>query len=396
MIGFDEACGRLFAVARPLGVETVPLEDAWNRVLAAPVTAARSAPSAAVSAMDGYAIRDADIRVGGTRLKVVGEVFAGPKGHELPLKPGSCVRIFTGARLPAGASRVVIQERVERDAQHIRFDACPGEARHVRAEGSDFRAGDTLLAPGTLLSPKALVTAAAADRDTVDVYRKPRVAVLCTGDELVSPGQAGLSPHAVPESVSFGVGALVREWGGDLVGRRRLPDDPSQLQQAADAALDAADLVVVIGGASVGERDYSKAMFAPFGLSFIFDKVAIKPGKPVWAGQARGRIVIGLPGNPSAAMVTARLFLVPLLAGLGGRSPAGALTWRTAASRCDLPRGDRRDGFLRGRHVGAEVQLLADQDSSLQKQLAAADILVRRRPGVEPLAWGEAVEVLDF
>jgi molybdopterin molybdotransferase len=396
MIGFDDACRRVAAIAAPLGVETVVLDLAWNRVLAAPVVARRAAPEAAVSAMDGYAVRDADLAAGHTRLRIMGESFAGSASGGRPLEAGACVRIFTGAPMPPGADRVVMQEIVRRDGEAVLLAERPPAARHVRAAGSDFASGEVLLDVATPLTPQALVAAAAPDRDTVQVYQRPRVAVLSTGDELVAPGGPVHSPGTIPESVSFGVAALARTWGGEVVCRQRLRDDLPSLGRAAGAALDEAQVVVVTGGASVGERDYSKAMFEPLGLRFEFEKVAIKPGKPVWVGRVGERIVIGLPGNPSAAMVTARLFLAPLLAGLAGRPAQDALAWRTAALAAPLGACGERDCFHRGRTTVDGVRPVGNQDSSAQKTLATADLLIRRRPESRALAAGELAEVLAF
>lgn len=396
MITFDEACRRIAQIARPLGTETVPLERAWNRVLAEPVVAARMAPCAPVSAMDGYAVRDADIRAGANRLRVVGEAFAGPGRHDQSLGPGECIRIFTGAQLPPGANRVLLQENVRAIAGEVCFEGSLGDARHVRAAGSDFAPGDVLIELGALLAPQTLVTAAAAGCDTLQVFRRPRVAILSTGDELVSPGCAANTPGAVPESVSFGVSGLVQAWGGEVVERRRLGDDLAALRLAAGAALDGADVVVTTGGASLGERDYSKAMFAPFGLTCVFEKIAIKPGKPVWLGRVGDRIVVGLPGNPSAAMVTARLVLAPLLAGLSGRAPASALAWRTATLGDGLSAGCDRETFLRARTGLEGVRALGSQDSSAQKGLAATELLIRRPAQAAALNAGAEVDILAF
>ncbi|WP_332766860.1 molybdopterin molybdotransferase MoeA [Phenylobacterium sp.] len=396
MIGFDEACRRVVAIAAPLGAERIALDLAWNRVLAAPVIARRSAPETAVSAMDGYAVREADLAAGPTRLRLVGTSFAGSPHGGPQLEAGACVRIFTGAPMPAGADRVVVQEVVQREGEAVMFAERPSPARHVRAAGSDFAAGEALLKTGTRLTPQALVAVAAADLDTVEVFVRPRVAVLSTGDELVEPGQAANPPGTIPESVSFGVAALARAWGGEVVCRQRLRDDLPSLVRAAGLALDTADVIVVTGGASVGERDFSKAMFQELGLRLEFEKVAIKPGKPVWVGRVGARIVVGLPGNPSAAMVTARLFLAPILAGLGGARPEEALAWRAAALASPLGACGDRDCFHRGRSTFDGVRSVGNQDSSAQKDLAMADLLIRGRPAARPLAAGELVEVLVF
>ena len=395
MLSFDDACEALAYVARPLGTEFVGLDAACGRVLAADLVARRTAPEAATSAMDGYAVRDCDVAAGPARLRIVGESFAGPKAFGRPLDPGDCVRIFTGARLPPGADRVVIQESVERDGNAVLVAEAPA-ARHVRAAGSDFSRGEILLDAGCLITPNALVTAAAADYETLEVYRRPRVRILSTGDELAEPGFASNTPGRIPESISFGVAALTRAWGGEVVGRQRLGDDLSVLRPAAGLALNDCHIVVVTGGASVGERDHARAMFAPFGLTPIFTKVAMKPGKPIWIGAVGERIVLGLPGNPSAAMVTARLFLAPLLAGMTGRPAREALCWRAAPLAAPLASCSDRESFHRARSDPDGVRPIRNQDSSAQKDLAVADLLIRRRAGARPLERGDVVEVLAF
>ncbi|HKR24801.1 MAG TPA: molybdopterin molybdotransferase MoeA, partial [Allosphingosinicella sp.] len=320
MIGFDEALALIVAAAKPLGTEIVQLGEAKGRVLAKPVTALVDSPPWDVSAMDGYAVRDADLP---GRLTLAGESRPGPAGPPT-LGAGQCVRIFTGAPIPAGADRVVMQEDVRRDGDAAIFGA-PGDAHHVRRLGSDFRRQDRLLEPGRLVDARALVAIAAADREIVDVYRRPKLALFATGDELVEPGMA-MEPGAIPDSASVGVMALGEDWGAACIGRWRLRDE-LPMPQFAVAATQEADLIVVTGGASVGERDFAKAMFEDHGLELIFSTVAIKPGKPAWFGRAAGRLVLGLPGNPTSAMVTARLFLAALLAGMSGRDPAAAGAW---------------------------------------------------------------------
>lgn len=396
MIDFEEACRRVAAVATPVGTEATVLDMASDRILASPVIARRSAPAVEVSAMDGYAVRDADLGMVPTRLRIVGELFAGSTPTEAPLAVGGCVRIFTGAPMPPGADRVVMQEAGRRDGQTVLLAERPPQARHVRAAGSDFASGEVLLDAGTRLTPMALVAAAAADVETVQTYIRPRVAILCTGDELVAPGRAADAPGTIPESVSFGVAAMIRAWGGEVVGRLRLPDDLPTLVRAAGVTLDDAHLVVVTGGASVGERDFSKTMFQTLGLRLEFEKVAIKPGKPVWLGCVGDRIVVGLPGNPSAAMVTARLFLAPLLAGMTGRQPDEALSWRTSPLLAPLAACGDRECFHRGRSGRDGVRPIGNQDSSAQKDLALADLLIRRRADARALSAGDLVEVLAF
>jgi molybdopterin molybdotransferase len=390
MISFDEAIRRVTDVARPIGRESVPIALAAGRVLAAPVVARVDSPPAHCSAMDGYAVREADLP---GRLRLIGESFAGG-GFDGALEPGTCVRIFTGAPVPAGADLVVIQEVAVRDGEFVTIAELPGPARHIRPRGSDFRTGDLLLGAGRRLDPRALVAAAGADVAEVETWRRPALLVLGTGDELAPPGEARGRPGAIPESVSFGVAALAEIWGGRSLASRRLSDDLPAMEQAAGEALEQADLVVVTGGASVGEKDHAKAMFAPHGLDLIFSKVAIKPGKPVWLGRAGSTLVLGLPGNPTSAMVTARLLLAPLVAGLAGR--AGALRWRKLPLAEPLPACGDRETFHRARLLAKGAVPLANQDSSAQKSLAEADLLLRSRPHDPPRQAGEEIEALDF
>lgn len=390
MIAFDEALRLIEENASPLGREAVALADAAERVLAAPVRAMIDSPPANCSSMDGYAVRDADLP---GPLRLIGEAFAG-QGFEGVLEPGTCVRIFTGAPVPAGADRVVIQEIVVRDGDSAALAQPAGDARHIRAHGSDFRAGEVLLDAGRRLDPRALVAAAGADVGEVEVWREPALLVLGTGDELAPPGEARNQPGTIPDSVSCAVAALARRWGARALGAHRLPDDLPALERAADEALSRADLIVVTGGASVGERDFAKAMFEAHGLELIFSKVAIKPGKPVWLGRARGRLVIGLPGNPTSALVTARLLLVPLVARLAGRE--GALLWRRLALAGPVPACDERETFHRARSEGDGARPVGNQDSSAQRALAAADLLLRSRPHDPARAPGEEIEALDF
>lgn len=395
MIDFDTAAALILDAARPLEAETVTLDAAGERVLAADLRARGDAPRTAVSAMDGYAMRDADLAGLPVRLTIAEVAFAG-RADVPTLPPNSCARIFTGGPVPLGADRVVVQEIVGRDGDDALFDIPPGEGRHIRAAGSDFRAGEVLLPAGTVLGFRAMVAAAGADVASVSVVRRPRVVILGTGDELAEPGQALETPGSIPESVSFGVAALARQYGAEIIARRRLADTPATLEAAARQALEDGDLIVVTGGASVGEKDFARAMFAPFGLELIFSKVAIKPGKPVWFGRARGRWILGLPGNPTSAIVTARLFLAPLIAGLAGHDPAALLNWRDMPLSTPLkPCGDR-ETFERGRRVEGGVAVLNTQDSGSQKALATADVLIRRHPGAPGLAAGEAATILDF
>jgi len=395
MISFDAALACVRAAAQPIGTECVAVYEAAGRVLAAPIVAKLAAPRCDVSAMDGYALQEADLGKLPSRLSVIGESFAG-RGWGGALEPSQCVRIFTGAPVPTGADRVVIQENVRRDSDVAVVDQHPGNARHIRKRGSDFEAGEQLLPAGRFLDSRAIVAAAGADLATLEVFARPRLFILATGDELAEPGTAAKRADAVPESVSLGIAAMASDAGANVVGRQRLADDLGAMEQAAARATEFADLVIVTGGASVGEKDFAKPMFEPLGMELLFSKVSIKPGKPVWFGRVGRALVMGLPGNPTSALVTARLFMTPLLASMSGRDPAEVLRWRTATLASSLNECGERETFHRGRQAGDKVDILTFQDSSAQRALADADVLVRQRANTPPVAAGGLVEVIDF
>lgn len=394
MIGFEEALAGVKAAAHPLGSERVPFGQASGQVLAEPVIARFGMPRTNVSAMDGYAVRERDLGDLPFSLPVAGESAAGaPPGQVLP--EGAAFRIFTGAPVPEGADRVIIQENTERDAGRVTFVRPHGDGRNIRTAGADFQAGDVLVPAGVKLDWRALTTAAAADQAELCVYRRPRVVILATGDELAAPGEAQARAGAIPESVSPGIAAFVSEQGGLLVRRERLPDEPEVMAKAAARALEEADLVIMIGGASVGERDFSRSVFSS-APDYVFPKVAIKPGKPVWLAHVGERLVMGLPGNPTSALVTARLFLAPLLQGLGGGDVAKAVTFKQGICADPLPACGDRETFLRARQAEHGLILADSQDSSSQRSLAVSDALIRRRPGAGAEPAGAMVTFMVF
>jgi molybdopterin molybdotransferase len=394
MIAFDEAIRLMVQAVSPLGTEVVALGDASGRVLAEPLFARCDAPRHAVSSMDGYAVAHADARTGAV-LRVVGESRPGGR-FPGTVCSGEAVRIFTGAPMPAGSDRCIIQEDVERDGDVIRVAGPRGPQVFVRNAGSDFAAGDLLLRPGTRLTARSMIAAAAADVCSMKVGLRPRVAVIGTGDELAEPGTAHQHDHAIPDSVTYGVAAMARSAGASMVSRSTVPDDLSSLTVRAAEALAEADLVIVTGGASVGERDFAKPMFAAHGLDLVFSKVAIKPGKPVWFGRSRGAWVLGLPGNPTSAMVTARLFMVPVLASLQGQSANEVLRWRTMRMAAPLPDTGDRETFFRASWDSLGLTPLPDQDSGSQLALAEADWLIRCPAGQVGLAADQLVSALHF
>lgn len=395
LISFDEAVRRITCFAKPVGSENVCLNQAGGRVLASAVIASRCVPPAAVSAMDGYAVRDADLQNAPTHLNIIGKSFAGT-GFSGLMRKGECVRIFTGAPVPHGADRVVIQENVISKGDKAFFSEPPVGRNHVREAGSDFTKNAIVIPAGRLLKPQHLIAAAAANFDKLKVQRRPRVHILCCGDELVPAGTRTISEEQMPESISFGVSALVHHWGADVTGYSLLPDDLSILEAAALSALQTSDLIVIIGGASVGERDYAKPAFARCGMQTIFNKVAIKPGKPVWLGNIGTTPILGLPGNPASALVTARLLLAPLIAGMSGRNPSTALVWHPSHFDGLVDGCSDRDFFIRAYSTQTGVRPLKSQGSADQKSLADADILVRIPPGTAIVSTPSIVEALEL
>lgn len=394
MITYAEALGLMLDAVSTQGSESVRLEDAAERYLAMTVTAAIDAPRCDVSAMDGYAVRLLDAQNGGW-LEIIGEAAAGvPFAGDI--ESGQAVRIFTGAHVPHGADCVVIQEEALREGDRIRCKERFGPSRHIRAKGSDFEAGANLLEAGTRLSPTAMVALAGSDRARVEVARRPTVSVIATGDELVAPGEAARTKSSIPESGSFGVAAMAVQGGASLVGKYSGADDLGVLEGLAKDAMERSDLVIVIGGASVGDRDFAKQMFEQFDLSLMFSKVAIKPGKPVWFGTADGKHVLGLPGNPSSAMVTARLFLAPLLVAMQGGNGYASVASSSQVMATDLPPSGMRETFVRARLDEDGLRAVINQESGAQAPLASSDWLIRRAPGDHGIPAGESVPAIPF
>ena len=391
----EEARRRVLAGVAPLGRETVPLAESLGRALAEPITAQRPQPPFDASAMDGWAIRRSDYRAG-ERFVIVGESAAGKafSGH---LGARQAVRIFTGAPVPSGADLVILQEEANRDGDAVWFEAGPEPKANVRAEGGDFRAGDHLLDSGVVIDPWRLSLIAASGLSHVAVARRPRVAILATGDELAPPGGAP-RPDQIFESGSYSLAALVQSWGGQAVRLSAQGDDIQAI--AAAIAPVQADLIVTVGGASVGDHDLVKPALRTLGLELVVETVAVRPGKPTWSGSlADGRRVLGLPGNPASALVCAELFLRPLLAAFTGVDPEIRL--RPACLAEPLPAGGPREHWMRaalstdpdGRML---VTPFPDQDSSLVGVFARADALLRRRAGTPAAAKGDIVDVLPL
>jgi len=388
------ARAEILSAIRPQPSEPVAIEAASGRTLAEPVVAARAQPPFRAAAMDGYGIRSADLGAG--PLTVLGEAAAGRSYAGAPLRAGGAVRIFTGAAVPAGVELVVPQERARREGATVWLDAVAHPRSNIRESGVDFVAGEVLVHRGVRLNARHIALLAASGAAVVPVTRRPRVAVLATGDELVGPGTIAAADQ-IFDSVSFGAGAAVGEWGGEALRLATPPDSEVAIAAPAAGALRQADLLVVIGGASVGDYDVVKQALAPLGLALAIERIAIRPGRPTWFGRAAGKPVLGLPGNPAAALVCAYLFLRPLLAALLGReaqedAASALLEGEVAASganECYL-----RAVAARGEDQRLRVRPCLNQDTSLLSVFAAANTLIKRPAGAPAAASGEPVEVL--
>ena len=391
LLPVEEARARMLAEIRPLPAETVTIAEATGRVLAEDVTAVRDQPPFAASAMDGWAVRSADAP---GRLRIVGESAAG-HGFGGTVQAGEAVRIFTGAAVPAGCDAVVIQEDAERDGETVTVPAvAPGH--HIRPAGGDFKAGAALLARGMRIDPWRLSLAAAAGRAEVSVGRRPRVALFSTGEEIVeAPVEPG--PFQIYDSGSRALAALVTGWGAEVRRAKPVRDD---LEATIQALRDAdGDLVVTVGGASVGDHDLVRAAAQALGLDLKVASVNVRPGKPTFFGVlADGRRLLGLPGNPASALVCAELFLGPIVAAYQGAGPA--LRMIGARLETPLPANGPREHWMRARVSFGGGFVTArpyrDQDSSLVSVFAVSDALLKRPPGAPPAAEGDVVEVLPL
>ena len=390
MITVDAALDHLFALVRPLEAETVPLTAAAGRVLAREAVAQRDQPPFAASAMDGYALRRAEA-VPGARFTVIGEAAAGHR-HDGTVGPGEAVRIFTGAPVPDGADTVVIQEDVTRTGDTITITAAQGDNPHIRPRGCDFSAGGRLQAPRTL-SPSDVALLASMNIAEVVVTRKPRVALLSTGDELVMPGDTP-APDQIIASNTFGLKALLEASGAEA---RILPiaRDTRPALRAAFALAGSADLVVTIGGASVGDHDLVAQVAEELGVARSFYKVAMRPGKPLMAGRMGDAAMVGLPGNPVSAMVCGHVFLRPMIGAMLGRGAAPSPRL-TAHLGQDLPAGGPREHYMRAHVDGGLITPAGNQDSALLGVLADANALLIRPANDAPRAAGRPADYLPI
>lgn len=392
MISVEEAQARVCGNIQTLRHEAVGLMDAAGRVLAGPIVARRSQPPAAVSAMDGYAVRGADVARVPVTLTMIGAVPAGGM-FEGMVGPGECTRIFTGAPLPAGADTVVIQEDTTADGNRITINEEEDAGGNVRAAGLDFGEGDARLKAGTLLSPRMLALAAAMNHPWLNVIRRPRVAILATGDEIVFPGEP-IGPSQIVASTSTSLAGFVAAHGGEPVLLGVARDTVESLREAAAAARDA-DVLVTIGGASVGEHDLVQTALKQEGLEVDFWKIAMRPGKPLMVGKLGKSQVLGLPGNPVSSLVCAILFLRPLLFALQGRA-GGVPAPVMMPVGAPLPANGVRQDYMRARFKDGSPVPFQVQDSSMLTALAEADGLIVRPPNAPATTPNEVVPVLPL
>ena len=397
LLPVDEARARVMAAFSALPAEQVSVADALGRVLAEDVRARVTQPPAAVSAMDGYAVRAADVAAPPATLTVIGEAPAGG-ACDAVVGAGQAVRIFTGGPLPDGADAIVIQEDTEAGDGVVTVKAAVAEGNYIRPAGLDFTAGDVGLAAGRRITARDVGLAAAMNVPWLAVHRRPRVALLATGDEIVRPGDP-IGPNQIVSSNTLALAALVKEAGGDATDLGIARDNEDSLRRMA-AGAERADVLVTSGGASVGDHDLVQAVLGKAGLELDFWRIAMRPGKPLLFGRIRGTPLIGVPGNPVSSLVCGLLFLKPAIDVMLGLA-ATTTPAETALLGRDLGANDQRQDYLRARlERRDDGELVATpfekQDSAMLSSLVAAGCLVVRAPHAPPAEAGARVEIVRF
>jgi molybdopterin molybdotransferase len=393
MLSVAAARAQILAPLTPVAAETVGLANAHGRVTAAPILARLTQPPANVSAMDGFALRAADAPLG-AKLRLIGQA---PAGHPFAgaIGPGEAVRLFTGSFVPAGADTVLIQEDATLDGETLTVTEAPGPAKNIRRAGQDFAAGDVLVPAGKRLTARDIGLAAAGNHPWLSVHRRPRIAILATGDEIFLPGDA-LPEGGIISSNAHALAAFITAAGGEPIILPIARDDLAAIAAGADAAR-GADFFVTTGGASVGDHDLVQPALVSRGLKLKFWKIAMRPGKPLIYGALGDMPVLGLPGNPVSAFVCALLFLRPaieILAGLPAAPPATEPAILGAA----LKPNDQREDFLRATLTRDAAGWVATpfpvQDSGMLRTLAQADALIQRPPHDPAHAAGAPIQII--
>ncbi|OQW56986.1 MAG: molybdopterin molybdenumtransferase MoeA [Proteobacteria bacterium SG_bin9] len=394
----DDALNAILKDAAPLGEEMVALDDALHRVLAQDIAARRTQPPEAMSAMDGYAVRASDATLG-ARLTVIGEVAAG-RPFDRAIGAGEAARIFTGGVVPQGADAIVIQEDTARDGDVVIVNEAAKANRHIRGAGIDFREGDVLLKHGRLVIDRDLSLAASMNHAQLPVRKRPKVALLATGDELVMPGSSP-GPGQIVYSNGYGLRALARNEGAQTIDLGIAADTMDATTAAIRRARElGVDILITTGGASVGDHDVVKRSLEAEGTAISFWKIALRPGKLMMHGRLGAMRVIGLPGNPVSSYVCAFLFMVPLLRALLGRSDVRHIGEHAVLGR-DLAANDEREEYMRahlstGENGAIVATPVTQQDSSLSAHLSAANGLVIRPPHAPPAGKGSACVILKL
>ncbi|MET0313316.1 MAG: gephyrin-like molybdotransferase Glp [Hansschlegelia sp.] len=399
LLPVEEARARILAGLNPLPTETVRLADALGRTLSQPLAARRTQPPWECSAMDGYAVRAADASAPGATLHVVGEAAAG-RGYAGRIGPGEAARIFTGAPIPEGADAILMQEDASREGDAVTFSEAAVPGRHIRRAGLDFSAGEVLLEAGRRLGARDLALAAALGHGGVEASRKPRVAILATGDELVAAGELP-GPDQIIASNAFAIAGVVTAEGGEPIDLGIAPDDHGAIVRAIERAITAqADVLVTLGGASVGDHDLIQPALKEAGVELDFWRIAMRPGKPMMAGRRGAMLALGLPGNPVSSIVCALLFLAPALRKLSGRAHVEPAFMAAKLGR-DMPANDHRDDYMRAALTYdsegvAIATAFGRQDSSMLRTLTDAECLLVRPAHAGPAKAGEPCKILGL
>jgi len=398
MLSVKEAQENILNNISIMPAEQIPLTEAVGRVLAEDLAARRTQPPMDVSAMDGYAVKHLDIQSAPSLLKVVGEAPAG--GHyDKPVQSGEAVRIFTGGPVPEGADCIIIQENTERDGDQVKVLQSEPKGRFIRPAGLDFSTGEILLQKGRLLTARDVALAAAMNRPWIMVHKKPKIAILATGNEVVMPGDS-IGPNQVVSSNSLGLAAAIKTLGGEPVLLGVAKDTPESLQNMA-AGASSADMLITTGGASVGDHDLIRSVLGENGLDINFYKIAMRPGKPLIFGHLNETPMLGLPGNPVSTLVCSIMFMAPAIAKMLGLPADIFHSKKIVTLGCDLQENDQREDYLRAIIENDDTGKIiatpySKQDSAMLAKLAKAQALVIRPPFAKAAQSGDKIEIIEL